>query len=155
MSALNPGKLAERKEQEGRRQKEEWHRQLAGLEKQRERITRLGSEQYYRYRMGEIDENRFLRAKGENEKNISALRKQSEAISEKLRETDSRIAAQSRFLCAVMRGSEKSRLTAEAVEALIHRIEIYPDHRVRVVFAFQRRKCPPAVRMHRGEEGIG
>jgi hypothetical protein len=38
----------------------------------------------------------------------------------------------------LVKGNEKSELTAEVVRTLVHRIEVYPDHRVKVIFSFKR-----------------
>lgn len=138
LSAMRPGDLTKRNSREAEAQKAEWNRRLATLERKREGITGLGSEQYLKYRMGEMDEACFKRFKEENDKNAAFLREQSAAIAEKLRAIDSMTARKNRFLRALVKGSEESELTAEAVHTLIHRIEIYPDHRVKVIFAFRR-----------------
>ena len=42
------------------------------------------------------------------------------------------------FLRALVKGKEQTELTAEVVRTLVHRIEVYPDHRVKVIFTFKR-----------------
>lgn len=138
LSAMRTKDLVKRNSRETEALKEEWNRQLVALERKREEIIKLGSEQYLKYRTGEMDQACFKILKEENDKNAASLREQSAAIAEKLRTSDSRAAGKNHFLRALVRGSEKSELTAEAVHALIHRIEVYPDHRVKVIFAFRR-----------------
>ncbi len=138
LSAMRSRDLVADNDREAEAQKAEWNSQLALLERKREGITKLGSEQYLMYRMGEMDGERFRQAKEENDKNAAALRQQSIAIAEKLRTIDAITARKNQFLRALVKGSDKSRLTAEAVHALVHRIEVYPDYRIKVIFAFKR-----------------
>jgi len=144
LSAMRPKDLAESGNREAEALKEEWNRQLAMLGKKEERITRLESEQYLKYRMGEMDENSFRRAKEEKDKNVASLRKQSAIIAEKLKKIDSLTNRKNNFLRALVKGNEKSQLNAEVIRTLISRIEVYPDHRVKVIFAFKRLEIPEA-----------
>lgn len=44
------------------------------------------------------------------------------------------------FSPRIMEGSKKEELIVEAVGTLIDRIEVYPDRRVRIIFAFKRQE---------------
>lgn len=140
-SAMNPKELAERNNREAERRKEEWSRRLLAVEKRIENRRKLGSEQYFRYRMGEMDEERFQREMEVNHKRIASLQTKSAAIAEKLRNIDAETAQKNHFLYAMVRGNEKTELTTEAVRTWIRRIEIYPDHRVKVILTFTDGKC--------------
>jgi len=41
-------------------------------------------------------------------------------------------------LRTLVKGNEKTELTEEVIRTLISRIEVYPDHRVKVIFNFKR-----------------
>lgn len=141
LSAMRPKELVERNNREAESLKEEWHRRLVMLDRKREGIARLGSEQYLRYRTGAMDEEHFRQAKEENDKRTACIQGQRAAIEGRLRETDLLIARKNRFLRALVKGDEECPLSADAVRTLIDRIEVYPDCRVRVSFAFKRYKA--------------
>lgn len=136
LSGMRPKELVEMNGRETERLKEEWNARLAMLEKKLDGLRQLGSEQYLKYRMGEMDGESFKRAKEENDKNAASIQEESRGIAGKLRRIDSETAGRNHFLRTLMKGSGKGELTAEIVRTLIRRIEVYPEHRVKVVFAF-------------------
>ena len=136
---MRPKELVESNNREAEALKEGWNRQIFDCEKKLEEIRKLGSEQYLKYRMGEMEEEGFKKAKEENDKRIESLRQKSAAVTDRLRRMDSETIRKNHFLRTLVKGNEKSELTAEVVRTLIERIEVYPDHRVRVIFAFKRK----------------
>ena len=143
LSAMRPKELIESNNREAEKLKAEWNRQLAGLERKMEGITKLGSEQYLKYRMDEIDEACFRRIKEENDKNAFSLQREKAAVAGNLRTIDAQTARKNHFLRSLVKGSGKGELTGEAVRALVDRIEVYQDHRVKVIFAFKRSDILP------------
>lgn len=130
LSGMRPKDLVEMNNREMKGLKERWDGQIAVLERKLNRIRQLGSEQYLKYRMGEMDEEGFKRAKEENDKNVASIYEESRGIAEKLRRIDSRI---------LMKGDrEKRELTVEIVRTLVQRIEVYREHRICVFFAFNK-----------------
>lgn len=148
LSGMRPKDLVEMNSRETERMKEEWSARLAMLEKELDGIRQLGSEQYLKYRMGEMDEESFRRAKEENDKNAASIHEESRTIAEKLRRIDSETARKNHFLRTLMKGSGKGELTTEIVRTLIGRVEVYPEHRVKVTFAFEKSE------LLAGKEGI-
>lgn len=138
LSAMCPKELVESNNREAEALKEKWNKQILDCEKKLEGIRKLGSEQYLKYRMGEMEEESFKKAKEENDKRIESLRQKSAAVTDRLRRIDSETIRKNHFLRTLVKGNEKSELTAEAVRTLIERIEVYPDHRVKIIFAFKR-----------------
>lgn len=138
LSAMRPKDLVEANNRESERIKKEWSNQLIEVERKIENITKLGSEQYIKYRMGEISEGIFQKAKEANDKKTVSFQKRRVDITEKLRTIDAQTVQKNHFLRTLIKGNDKTELTAEVVRTLIHRIEVYPDHRVKVVFAFKR-----------------
>lgn len=148
LSGMHPKDLVEMNSRETERLKEEWSARLAMLEKKLDGIRQFGSGQYLQYRMGEIDGESFKRAKEENDKNTAAIQEESRNIAGKLRRIDSETAGKNHFLRTLMKGSGKGELTAEIVRTLVKRIEVYPEHRVKVTFAFEKSE------LLAGREGI-
>ncbi len=136
LSGMRPKDLVEINNRETERLKGEWNAQLAMFEKKLDGIRQLGSEQYLKYRMGEMDGESFKRAKEENDKNAAAIQEEGRRVTGKMRRIDSETAGKNHFLRTLMKGSGKGELTAEIVRTLVKRIEVYPQHRVKVVFAF-------------------
>lgn len=138
LSAMRPKDLVESNNREAEGQKAGWNEELFDLERRIENVTKLGSEQYLKYRMGEMDADNFKRMKEENNKKIGSYQKKRADIAEKLRTIDYETVRKNHFLRTLVKGNEKTELTAEVVRTLINRIEVYPDHRVKVIFAFKR-----------------
>lgn len=139
LSSMRPKDMVESNNREAERIKAEWNNELLGLERSIEGITKLGSEQYLKYRMGEMDAARFKQLKEENNKKIDLYQKKRTAITEQLREIDYETVQKNHFLRTLVKGNEKSELTAEVIRVLINRIEVYPDKRVKIIFAFKRK----------------
>lgn len=138
LSGMRPKELVELNDRETEALKEEWESQLAMLGRKLEGIRVLGSEQYLRYRMGEMDKENFKRAKAENDKQAAALQEESKAIAERIGAIDDQTVRKNQLLRTLMKGSRKGELTSEIVRVLVERIEVYPKHRVKVTFAFKR-----------------
>lgn len=138
LSAMRPKDLVESNNMEAERLKEEWQEELLELERKIENMSRLTSEQYLKYRIGEMDADSFKRTKVENNKKISSFQRKRAEVVKKLRTIDYETVQKNHFLRTLVKGDEKTELTAEVVRTLINRIEVYPDHRVRVIFAFKR-----------------
>ena len=138
LSAMRPKDIVDSSNREAEDLKEEWKGQLLEFERKIENITRLGSEQYLKYRMGEIDAESFKRTKEKSDKKIASIQKRCTDIAEKLRTIDSQTVQKNHFLRTLVKGNDKTELTAEVVRTLINRIEVYPDRRVKIIFAFKR-----------------
>ena len=138
LSAMRPKEMVECNNKEAERMKREWNIELSELEKQMENIKRIGSELYLKYRMGEMEENSFKQIKEENDRKITVFQNKKKEIEEKLRKIDYEAVKRNHFLRTLVKGTEKSELTAEVIQTLIDRIEVYQDHRVKVIFAFKR-----------------
>lgn len=138
LSAIRPKDIVESNVREAESLKKEWETELLELERRIDNITKLGSEQYLKYRLGEVNADDFKRMKEENNKKIAAYQKKRTDITERLRTIDYETVQKNHFLRTLAKGNEKTELTAEVIRTLINRIEIYPDHRVKVIFAFKR-----------------
>lgn len=138
LSAMRPKELVEQNNREAERQKEEWNRQLLEIERDVENTKKQASELYLQYRMGEMDEEGFKQRKEENSKKTAALQRKAASITEQLKAIDYQTVQKNHFLRTLVKGNEKTELTAETIRTLIERIEVYPDHRIKVVFAFKR-----------------
>ena len=138
LSAMRPKDMVESNNREADRLKEEWNEELLELERRIDNVNKLTSEQYLKYRMGELDADNFKRIKEENNSKIVSFQKRQTDIAEKLKTIDYETVQRNHFLRTLVKGNEKTELTAEVVRTLISRIEVYPDHRVKFIFSFKR-----------------
>ena len=99
--------LTENNNRESERIKKEWNDELSGLDKQIADIKKAGSEQYLKYRMGEIKAESFKQIKEENDKKILFYQHRKKVIEEKLQMIDYETIQKNHFLRAVAKGSEK------------------------------------------------
>lgn len=138
LSAMRLKDLTEVSNREAERAKKECNSQLAAIDRKIDELTKSGSERYLKYRKGELSESAFLKEKEELGQRRALLQKQRLDAAERLRIIEVQTAGKNHFLRALARGRGKAELTAEVLETLIHRIEVYPDHRIKVIFAFKR-----------------
>lgn len=141
LSAMSPKTLVEANCREAEKQKKAWNTELLRLQKKLDGTRLLGSEEYIKYRGGGLDEDGFRKKKEENDKKIRVLKKKKKELEERMRAVDEETVQKNHFLKDLVKGSEKAELTAEAVQTLIERIEVWQDRRVRIIFRFQREKA--------------
>lgn len=137
LSGIRSKDLVEMNNREAENLKEKWNGQLAEIKKEMEGITKTGSEQYLKYRAGEINLEEFKRTKEENDGKADSLQKESRIIDEKLRRIEVETTRKNHFLRTLVKGCGKGELTAEVVRTLFERIEVFPGNRVEVFFAFR------------------
>lgn len=122
--------------------KESWRQKLLKEEKRIEYMKKLESEQYIKYRMGDINADSYKHRKEEYYNKILSYNKNCEELRGKLDAIDYEVAQKNCFFSSMVKGGDRIELTSEVVQTLISRIEVYSDHRVRVVLGFQRSEIP-------------
>lgn len=135
---VQPKGIAELQSQELEKAKEKWEEGLLELDKELETIAKAGSEQYMKYRMGGIDADTFQRIKGEHNRKIISNQAKRADIEGKLRAVGEGKAPQKDLLQILEGQNGADGLPPELIQALVQRIEVYPSHRVKVVFAFHK-----------------
>ena len=136
LSDLRPGRLVKEYESQAEKQKQQIVQGLAQCGKQRELGKRKGSRLYLKYHTGELSLEEFQRSKKELDESLRALPEREERLRCRLDGMEREIKEKSKFLRSLLRCNEKTVLTAEAIRTLIHRIDVYSGHRVKVTFAF-------------------
>lgn len=139
LSAIQPEKFIEKNRREAERIKETWSRQLYGIDRKIESIEKNVSEQYAKYHMGELSQEKFFKRKEEQGTRIADLQKKKKEGKYFLEKVDAETIQRNCFLCNLLKGNEKTELTGDVIRTLIHRIEVYPGQRVKVIFAFRGR----------------
>lgn len=140
LSSMLLKELTDADDRETRALKQELGGRLNALDKRLESLNRLGSEQYLKYHMAQTDERTFRCEREKNAKKAASIQSMRTDISEQLRRVDAQNIQRKHFLRNLVNGDEKTELTGEVIRTLINRIEVYPDCRVKVIFAFQRKE---------------
>lgn len=133
--------IVERNKCEGEKIKENLKVQFKRLETKIESLRINGSEQYKDYRMGVIDIENFKNKKRENQEKIHVMQKMQTEISEKLILADEETVKLNEFICDLFQCGNRIELTEDSVKAFVHRIEVYPDKRIKIIFAFQKKEA--------------
>lgn len=142
LSAMGKKEIMELHRHESELLEEAWKKQQIHLEKKIEGIIKLQSEQYMQFQMGEVEEERFKKTKEETDGRKVFLQNQKKEMIEKLRMTKGQTARENQFLSSLMEGTGGEKLTAEVIHTFISRIEVHPDHRIKIIFCFKR-DCVP------------
>lgn len=138
LSGLRPKDLTERIKCGTERQKADCRRQICIIDKKIEDIRKKGSEQYLRYHMGGQSLEMFVKAKEKNDGQFAVLQKRKEETVLSIKRIDAEAVQKNHFIRSLMKCNEKTEFTGELIRMLIHRIEVYNDKRVKVIFSFRR-----------------
>ncbi len=140
LSAMRPKKLVEQNKLEAAKRKKDWNSELLTIQNKMENIKKRSSEDYLKYRMGELEKDAFLEMKKENDLQISELHGRQVELIGMLRQIDVETEKKNHFLRGLLKFNQKTILTKEVIDILINRIEVYPDKRVKIIFNFTRKE---------------
>jgi DNA invertase Pin-like site-specific DNA recombinase len=101
-----------------------------------ENYKKTGSEEYIRYRLGELSEAEIKLNAEKRKEDIERLTDKQKIIFRRLGEIDSETEKRNHYLRTLMKCKKGTPLTAEVIQTLIKRIEVYPGKRVKIYFAF-------------------
>ena len=141
-SALRPEDLAGKHTREEAPRRTDQTCCLCECERKIECVKRGMSERYAKYRMGELCLEEFRKEKAENDSRIAALLRQKEEMEHALKMTATESSDRITVLRNLLNSNGKPELSEEIIRTMIHRIEVYPDRRVRIIFAFRRGIVP-------------
>ena len=133
---LCPGRLVKEYESQAEEQKQKIRRKMVLCGRQQESGKKRGSELYRKYRLGSLSLEEFQHLKKENEKSLAQMAERREELQHRLDSMEHTIKEQGEFLRNLIRCTEKTKLTKDAIHTLIHRIDVYTDNRVKIIFAF-------------------
>ena len=101
-----------------------------------EQLKKDGSEDYIRYRSGEISEEEMTDRADKRKKEIRRLQDRQKVLDRKLAEMDVQTEKRNHYLRTLMKCKKDTPLTAEVLHALIEKIEVFPGKRVVVHFLY-------------------
>ncbi len=121
----------------GGAQNQAYAAQLQEIDRRMSQIRMKGSRQYQKYRSGRISREKFLKEKEQNDSRTAALEAEKAKAILSREHAAGRAAANSRQVCSLLSGGTDWELSEGLLQALIHRIEIFPDNRVKITFHFR------------------
>lgn len=100
-------------------------------------LKKAGSEDYIKYRMGELSEESFSENNTKRKSEMELLQNRQRLLERKIAEADVLAEKKAHYLRTLMKCKKDTPLTAEVIHTLIERIEVFPDKRVLIHFAFK------------------
>lgn len=101
-----------------------------------EALKKDGSEDYIRYRTGEMSENEMTERADKRKKDICRLQDRQKLFDRRLAEIDGQTEKRNKYLRTLMKCKKGTPLTSEVLHALIEKIEVFPGKRVVVHFLY-------------------
>lgn len=101
-----------------------------------EALKKDGSEDYIRYRTGEMSEKEMTERADKRKKEIRRLQDRQKLLDRRLAEIDGQTEKRNKYLRTLMKCKKGTPLTSEVLHALIEKIEVFPGKRVVVHFLY-------------------
>ena len=136
LSSLKQKDLVEASRHQAEAEKKKLEKEIKDAVYKVEQIKKSGSEDYIKYRLGELSEVAMMEKAEKRKKDIEKLQDRQNILSRRLAEIDGKTEKRNHYLRTLMKCRKGTPLTAEVVHALIERIDVYPDKRVVIHFAY-------------------
>ena len=117
-------------------EKKKLERESAEAAQKVEALKKDGSEDYIRYRAGEMSEKEMTERADKRKKDIRRLQERQKLLDRRLAEIDGQTEKRNKYLRTLMKCKKGTPLTAEVLHALIEKIEVFPGKRVVVHFLY-------------------
>ena len=117
-------------------EKKKLEKEISEISYKIEDLKKSGSEDYIRYRSGEMTEQAMTEAAENRKKEIRRMQDRQKAQERRLAEIDGKTEKRNHYLRTLMKCRKGTLLTAEVLHALIDKIEVFPDKRVKVHFIY-------------------
>lgn len=136
LSSLKQKDLVAASRHQAEAEKKKLEKEIEDVVYKVEQIKKSGSEDYMKYRLGEFSESAMMEKAEKRKKEIEKLQDRQKILSRRLAEIDGKTEKRNHYLRTLMKCRKGTPLTAEVMHALIERIDVYPDKRVVIHFAY-------------------
>lgn len=136
LSSLKQKDLVEASRHQAEAEKKKLEKEIKDAVYKVEQIKKSGSEDYIKYRLGELSEVAMMEKAEKRKKDIEKLQDRQNILSRRLAEIDGKTEKRNHYLRTLMKCRKGTPLTAEVMHTLIERIDVYPDKRVVIHFAY-------------------
>ncbi|WP_029200871.1 recombinase family protein [Oribacterium sp. NK2B42] len=117
-------------------EKKKLEKEISEISYKIEELKKSGSEDYIRYRSGEMTEQAMTEAAEKRKKEIRRMQDRQKVLERRLAEIDGKTEKRNHYLRTLMKCRKGTPLTAEVLHALIEKIEVFKDKRVKVHFIY-------------------
>ena len=117
-------------------EKKKLEKEISEISYKIENLKKSGSEDYIRYRLGEMTEESMTEAAENRKKEIRRMQDRQKTLERRLAEIDGKTEKRNHYLRTLMKCRKGTPLTAEVLHALIDKIEVFKDKRVKVHFIY-------------------
>lgn len=143
LSSLKQKDIAAVSSRQADQEKKRIGKEISDLENEIVESKKSGSEDYIRYRAGELSEGDLKKRTEERKEVIRKLQDRQRQLNAKLSAVDSETEKKIRYLRALMKCRKGVPLTAEVLHTLIDSIEVFKDKRVLIHFKYSEKDLLP------------
>lgn len=136
LTEMKPGHVMERIRAEVENLCREMKKQQEHDKGRKENLERKASDQYKKYRIGELSQSDFLEWKQRYNEKIKVLEERQAEWNNNIKEQDAIARQKVQWVQSLLDFQENSKLDRDILNALIQRIDVYPDKRVEIHFRF-------------------
>ena len=136
LTSVKQKDLAAASKRQAENEKRKLEKEVSEISYKIEDLKKSGSEDYIRYRSGEMTEQAMVEAAENRKKEICRMQDRQKVLERRLAEIDGKTEKRNHYLRTLMKCRKGTPLTAEVLHALINKIEVFPDKRVNVNFIY-------------------
>lgn len=136
LASMKQKDLVTTSKRQAENEKKKLEKEISEISYKIEELKKSGSEDYIRYRSGEMTEQAMTEAAENRKKEIRRMQDRQKVLERRLAEIDGKTEKRNHYLRTLMKCRKGTPLTAEVLHALINKIEVFPDKRVNVHFIY-------------------
>ena len=136
LTSMKQKDLVTASKRQAENEKKKLEKEISEISYKIEELKKSGSEDYIRYRSGEMTEQAMTEAAEKRKKEIRRMQDRQKVLERRLAEIDGKTEKRNHYLRTLMKCRKGTPLTAEVLHALIEKIEVFKDKRVKVHFIY-------------------
>lgn len=136
LTSMKQKDLVTASKRQAENEKKKLEKEISEISYKIEELKKSGSEDYIRYRSGEMTEQAMTETAENRKKEIRRMQDRQKVLERRLAEIDGKTEKRNHYLRTLMKCRKGTPLTAEVLHALIEKIEVFKDKRVKVHFIY-------------------
>ena len=136
LTSMKQKDLVTASKRQAENEKKKLEKEISEISYKIEELKKSGSEDYIRYRSGEMTEQAMTEAAEKRKKEIRRMQDRQKVLERRRAEIDGKTETRNHYLRTLMKCRKGTPLTAEVLHALIEKIEVFKDKRVKVHFIY-------------------
>ena len=136
LTSMKQKDLVTASKRQAENEKKKLEKEISEISYKIEELKKSGSEDYIRYRSGEMTEQAMTEAAEKRQKEIRRMQDRQKVLERRRAEIDGKTEKRNHYLRTLMKCRKGTPLTAEVLHALIEKIEVFKDKRVKVHFIY-------------------